>query len=597
VRNTESLNVLRTISALLSAILEECPVPIPVNSLSRDLAVLNRRIEAEGLPFVLVRLAALGKAVDRALETGALEHVPGFGLAHCSTLPAFLQDVLRYVFCDDGTLVPVTSDCSEIVGRALRHIRTVCFFAYKLDVGQQWDEEVVETSFVLTDESLPEELVIGPTLSRAAEEAALLLGDVPPVEEFTPRHGPGAVAGGETDEQKWNFAVLPVKSVTRGFGSLFRVNQNHGWSEEMWATEDVQTSRVAFVPKDARGPRVIAIEPKELQWLQQAIRGVIVPRLQERTHRRINFDDQSVNQRLALSSSRNRFYATLDMKDASDRVSVALARAILPPTWFQLIDATRSERTRLPSGKLVQLRKLSSMGSATTFPVEALVFWAISVSAIAQVLPEQSRWIREHVYVYGDDLIVPSAYATLVMDALEEYGLLVNRTKSFIKGYFRESCGVDAYHGENVTPVRMRKLPPQRRRDGEAVESYASLANRLDVFGYSAAAELVYSHLERMLGVLPYGTPDCGYIHRHAGVSPAGAFLLSRDTTRWRWNSSLQLVQMRVWAVEKRSRPTLLDGWSRLLRNLTMGCGQQPDRHTPTHGRVVLRQFWRAVTR
>jgi hypothetical protein len=466
-----------------------------------------------------------------------------------------------------------------------------------MDMGVPVANDELEEAFIATNDSLTGEFEDDDLLETAAYEAGRLLEDVPPVEDFLPRHGPGAVAGREVDEEKWVFNPIPLKAVLRGFGSLFWVNRNHAILEDKWASEHMTMSRFVFVRKDALGDRGIAIEEKELQWLQQAIREAIGPRLERNSEYRINFKDQGVNQRLALIASVNRRYATLDLKDASNRVSTKLAFRILPFEWFRLLDATRSEVTQLPSGRIVRLNMLSSMGSATTFPIEALVFWSLCVAAISQVRPGSRRWIREHVYVYGDDLIVPSEYATHVMNALERCQLLVNRKKSFIEGFFRESCGVDAYHGVNVTPIRMRRLPPQSRNDGQLCVAYTDLANRLDQAGYARAANSVYTHVESILGKLPFGTPDCGYLHRHCGGGPATAFLLSRNYMRYRWNRNVQQIEMRVWAVEKRSRPTILDGWSRLLRNLTQGGGERPDRIVPTHGRLILRQFWRAVTR
>lgn len=602
--NTDALNVLGTMRALLRSILLECPVPIPASSLEKDIEVASRRLESEGLPFVTTQLPRLGKAVDRALETGVLEPIPGFGQAHGSALPAFGQDVLRYLFEDDGTLRSVAEKQAEMIGAALRHLRTVCFFAYKLDTGYSSAlEGSYEEAFIATDESLPGAADLADSsdlLEVAAYEVARLIGDIAPrAEELLPRHGPGAVAGGERDEEKYQFDVLPLKTVLASLSSLFFVNDRHRQSVSMDATLDLMRSRLAFVPKDSRGPRVIAIEPKELQWLQQAMRESLVPRIVDGTRGRINFSDQSVNADLALVSSKTRKFATLDMKDASDRVSLALAERVIPPSWMRMLHATRSETTELPSGGTVVLKKLSSMGSATTFPIEALIFWAVSVAAISQHKPGNRQWVRDHVYAYGDDIIVPREHAVHVMDALESVGLLVNRSKSFIDGFFRESCGMDAYYGVQVTPIRMKRLPPKGRSDVNAIAAACDLANRLDQEGYAIAAECLYRRVEAFIGPLPYGTPQSGFLHKHYSGSDAAAFQTSREerSYRWRMDRTLHRVQAKVWVVEKARRTTVLDGWSRLLRNLTQGSGDTPDQIVPTRARLTLRKTWRYVTR
>jgi len=59
------------------------------------------------------------------------------------------------------------------------------------------------------------------------------------------------------------------------------------------------------------------------------------------------------------------------------------------------------------------------MGSATTFPIEAFCFWAIAASCIAEKRGMDLREATALVYVYGDDIIVPTDLAEDVMAALE----------------------------------------------------------------------------------------------------------------------------------------------------------------------------------
>jgi hypothetical protein len=62
------------------------------------------------------------------------------------------------------------------------------------------------------------------------------------------------------------------------------------------------------------------------------------------------------------------------------------------------------------------------------------------------------------ILVYGDDLIVEddSRYVKLP-EIFEKYKLKINVDKSFTSGSFRESCGCDAFQGEVITPVRIKK--------------------------------------------------------------------------------------------------------------------------------------------
>jgi hypothetical protein len=60
------------------------------------------------------------------------------------------------------------------------------------------------------------------------------------------------------------------------------------------------------------------------------------------------------------------------------------------------------------------------------------------------------------VYVYGDDIIVPSEWYHLAVEGLTLSGFAVNDAKSFYRGPFRESCGGDYLNGKDVVPVRLR---------------------------------------------------------------------------------------------------------------------------------------------
>jgi hypothetical protein len=95
--------------------------------------------------------------------------------------------------------------------------------------------------------------------------------------------------------------------------------------------------------------------------------------------------------------------------------------------------------------------------------------------------------------VFGDDIIVPSECAEFVIDDLESFGLLVNRTKSFWRGAFRESCGVDAYNGVDVTPVRWKTTLDAEHVQG--LQSLSDMAMRLRMAGYEEAASMTYQTL------------------------------------------------------------------------------------------------------
>jgi hypothetical protein len=146
------------------------------------------------------------------------------------------------------------------------------------------------------------------------------------------------------------------------------------------------TAKVVLVPKDSRGPRLISAEPLEYQWIQQGVGRSIVAHLEAHhlTKGRVNFTHQEVNRRLAQESSATLELATLDLKDASDRVSLELVRRVFKntPELVRALEAIRTDATLLPDGRVQSLKKFAPMGSAVCFPVEAFVFWAILTASI-----------------------------------------------------------------------------------------------------------------------------------------------------------------------------------------------------------------------
>lgn len=162
--------------------------------------------------------------------------------------------------------------------------------------------------------------------------------------------------------------------------------------------------------------------------------------------------------------------------------------------WSSILTKVRSERTELPNGAILELLKFGSMGNATTFPVQSLVYWAITV-AVNRLSGLSIAESRLHAYAYGDDLICPSSCAQRLSTELSAVGLKVNADKSFSSGSFRESCGVHAYAGLNVTPTYLRTL---RLSDPELV-SLCSCANGLLSKGFKRAAEGLFLRIEAKL--------------------------------------------------------------------------------------------------
>ena len=207
----------------------------------------------------------------------------------------------------------------------------------------------------------------------------------------------------------------------------------------------IHDARLEFVPKSATTFRTITVEPMLNTLLQAGIRKWMKRRL---SRAGIDLSDQTKNQRLAKEGSITGELATLDLASASDTISYSLVKLLLPEDWFRLLNAARSSTVNY-RGSSFALEKFSAMGNATTFPLESLIFWAITTSAC--------EGEGGQIGIYGDDIICPVSRVTSVVRALNFCGFEVSSSKSFWSGPFRESCGADFYKGFSVRPYYQKE--------------------------------------------------------------------------------------------------------------------------------------------
>lgn len=556
-------------------------------ALKKTVQKVYKRVHCEGLGFLTKTLPSLGKGLDQAFNGVPLDSAKlGFKPLPGSKLPRFLGELFAVVLQSDGSLLPNPS--AECV-RTLRQLLYV-LYKYELPYTSEQEQTVVEAFRKAEDEIIPaaewakalfersdydrdrpyswraipqnkEELVL-----KARSILADVFGTFDP-KDIYPRHGPGAVA---TKQQLWDKYLW--KNVSANitnyypFDEYFMSSIGHvcdAWQNIGSVTQIDHSARVCLVPKDSRGPRLISCEPVDYQWIQQGLGRAIVQHVESHRTTRYNvfFTDQAPNQRGALLGSTNGKYATLDLKEASDRNSLDVVRLLFPSHLYEALVACRSSSTILPNGEVLRLRKFAPMGSCLCFPVMALTIWAILTAAA----PDADT--RDSILVYGDDIIVPTAFAESAMTLLEEFGFKSNRSKSFYQGPFRESCGVDAFKGIDVTPVRIRTVW-QPSRSPDVYSSWVAYANSF----WDRRCYATYSHIVGMLGSV-YGqvpTTDMNLSCPSLRATP-------RDMvpTRTRWNPHLQRREFYVWDVGTRPINHEIDGWSMLLRFFTEGSRAQ----------------------
>jgi len=287
-------------------------------------------------------------------------------------------------------------------------------------------------------------------LHLAQYKIAKLLGECPSLDAVRLRFGPGATTATPKKNAcpvvklksgiqcSTNFPVDDVLSKPEYFNPAVDQDKND-------VEVAIHLSKVEFVPKNAKTYRAICVEPMFNSMHQNGLGDLLAARL-----RRVGIDiaDQSANQRAALYGSISGESATLDLSSASDTVSVGLVKHLFPDTWSDLL-LSLSTREGVVDGKMTVFEKLSSMGNGFTFPVETIVFWALAQAAKDVIAPNH----RYRVLVYGDDIIIPTSAVPLLREVLRCCGFLLNSSKSFWEGPFRESCGCDYVLGQSVRPI------------------------------------------------------------------------------------------------------------------------------------------------
>jgi hypothetical protein len=537
----------------------------------------------EGLSFLTKTMPRLGKAFDKALsgEEPLNSTNLGFKPLAGSQLPRFLGELFERVLHKNGTLLP-NPDATCV--KSIRQLLFV-YYKYELPYADAQVQQVLQ-KFEKTEEELS---TITPTLDQldqavaaatypqgwrskaptpvyVARKAKDLLTKVfrlfDPL-DITPRHGPGAVATRQRlwDKYRWTNVSSRITDIypfdAYYCASLGAVCDRYD-SFSAIAQADLP-ARVILVPKDSRGPRLISCEPVDFQWIQQGLGRAMVKHVENHPLSKWNvfFTDQGPNQRGALLGSKYGRYATLDLNEASDRVSLSLVRLLFPKDLQRYLEACRSTSTELPSKKVLTLTKYAPMGSCLCFPVLALTVWALLHAAA----PDADT--RKGILVYGDDVVVPTAFAEDAMKQLESFGLKVNRDKSCTKGLFRESCGTDAFQGINVTPVRLRTVWASSRSP-EVYTSWIAYANSFYDRRYYRTYDLIVSRILAIYGKVP-----------DADQNPSGPYLRevpdAGKPTQSRYNVYLQKREFKVWAVKSPTIQHTMGGWDMLLRYFTEG--------------------------
>jgi hypothetical protein len=444
---------------------------------------------------------------------------------------------------------------STLDANFLRWIRQLLLFCYKIEIEPTHEQlQTAQEAFEGTDRDLAAwdtrnstqcDQVIQTTARQIIGRIICAIN----WKEVLPSHGPGAVYPPAKPSAKSAFytvyrAIDPMYPYCEYFCGLPNYWDSIAVLGDKYIGESSEiVARLVAVPKDSRGPRLICVHPKEAIWIQQGCRRLLeraITSPKSQAHGRINFSDQKVNGRLALESSRSREFCTLDLKEASDRISCELVRSLFGDYAYSWLSCSRATSVRLLDDRVMPLRKWAPMGNALCFPVQSLLFYSIVRSGIRCHYGENCN----EVYVFGDDIIFPVKYYDGALNALIRSGLVPNVTKTFRHGFFRESCGVDAYCGKDVTPHRLKKI------DVDSVSgamSVCTLAKALRVDGYRLTSDYLYRSVSKCHGRLPLSNNhNTQGLHRYEDVG-LDVLLKYEPTVRFnrkihRWETKVLLA-------------------------------------------------------
>jgi hypothetical protein len=484
-------------------------------STTRDIETIASRIRHEGWSFLTITLPAFASDFQKALEQELVTDDLFSGFRRRGGLPRFLGGLLSLVF--DRTSGRLLDEPSMDAVFAVRQITMLygkiqlpCSderVANAIDGYVKCEQEVREADARRTESDYRDftrvsTLLWADALSNVDQKIYY--------EGVVPKHGPGATADRLKGNRKYDQLEWP-RRLDEVFPAREYLIPNWHFNEVLDRVNFLEPGaerpvRVITVPKTLKTPRIIAIEPTAMQYMQQGIMEILVKELESNSRSFVGFTDQGPNQVLAREGSFYGELATLDLSEASDRVSNQLVRAMLQkhPHLFEAVDATRSRSADVPGHGVMRLAKFASMGSALCFPMEALVFSTLVFVGIQRKLNRlltraDIESFRGKVRVYGDDIIVPVEYADSVSETLAHYGLKVNRGKSFWNGKFRESCGKDYYDGTDVTVVRVRRGLLTTQRNAQEVVSTVSLRNQLYKAGMWRTVKWLDAVVERVI--------------------------------------------------------------------------------------------------
>jgi hypothetical protein len=190
------------------------------------------------------------------------------------------------------------------------------------------------------------------------------------------------------------------------------------------------------------------------------------------------------------------------------------------------------------------------------------------------------------IRIYGDDIIVPAEAGHELEYLLGYLQLEVNQAKTHRTGKFRESCGLEAYDGIDVTPAYVLRVLESQRPESEPETTVSIVESSNNFFrkGWWQAADYLRTTVAgAKIEPVPIDSGLFGFVSFSGGIP-----------SRTRWNKFLQREEFRTmvpYAKVRRKKPNTGSG---LLQYFT----EEPSPDLPwasgavQRPRLKLRRGW-----
>lgn len=463
------------------------------------------------------------------------------------------RDIHGYVaWCKSAASLKRISKLRDASLREIRMLRLLtCFIKYQGFTGNNL--EVVAFQKFIENEARCEKFNTSGYFSNS-ESARFVLLDSPVryMREFISavcgkyhsrifdgyQNGPGASIGRRGIRACEALKQLPPYSVNKSckslvddrFRSLSRMKcildakLHDGFEYDNFYAINEEAS-LEFVPKDATSLRTITIGNTVNVGFQLAVSEYLRRRLNKLFG--INLFTQEHNQTLAKYGSIDGSFATIDLSNASDTLSLGLLN-LFPLQFAEAIYKLREHKWKhqyLGSGSFA---KISAMGNGLTFTLQSIIYASIVYAACRM---NNFPWCADVIAIHGDDIVVPDFLFFDVCYLLKSFGMSVNTDKTFYRNSVRESCGHDYFKGERVDRFTVKEVITNVTDIIKVTNSFKAWGDRYDI-DLSSVCQYLIGFLEKKEQFYGPNFPEITYEWIRRDLSPFRPFY-HKDFQRW----------------------------------------------------------------